>query len=91
VPFLSTLKINGVPSCMKMMEIPATGALLLANDDVAEALADLGFQPFYNYIAFNNQTLDSIVDWVLDDKNRAEVDSIRRNGQVCYGSAPVAL
>jgi hypothetical protein len=65
----------------KVMEVPATGALLLFTDDVSDALKALGFLDGVHWISYNASSLDTIVDWVLDPRNRERVDTIRAAGQ----------
>ena len=40
----------------------------------------LGFEHGVHYLAYTVDTLDEIVDWVLDEKNMVEVNKIRRRG-----------
>ena len=65
----------------KVMEVPATGALLLFSDDLSDALEALGFVDGVHWVSYNATSLDATVDWVLDAKNRARVDVIRAAGQ----------
>ena len=65
----------------KVMEVPATGALLLFSDDLSDALEALGFVDGMHWVSFNASSIDATVDWVLDPHNRARVDAIRAAGQ----------
>ena len=65
----------------KMFELPAAGCLLLVNSEVSPVLSVLGFQPNVHYIPYDRQSLDSIVDAVLDPANAGAVDAIRAQGQ----------
>lgn len=64
----------------KHFEIPATGALLLADRTVAPQLAALGFNDGEHYVSTTADDLESIVERVLDPRNLDEVDTIRRRG-----------
>ena len=65
----------------KVMEVTATGALLLFSDDLSDALEALGFVDGEHWVSFNASSLDAVVDWVLDPRSRARVDAIRAAGQ----------
>src|SRR5262249_27812651 len=65
----------------KYFEIPATGALLLAEGAVSDFLARLGFVAGAHYIAVSSETLEEMIRYVLDEANHSEVDAIRRRGQ----------
>jgi hypothetical protein len=65
----------------KVMEVTATGALLLFSDDLSDALEALGFVDGQHWVSYNASSLDAVVDWVLDPRCRARVDSIRAAGQ----------
>ena len=65
----------------KHFEIPAAGALLLAERAIAGPLLQLGFVEGEHYIAASDEDLEERVRYVLDKANRAEVDAIRRRGQ----------
>src|SRR5215831_14274585 len=65
----------------KYFEIPATGALLVAEDAVSAQLKELGFVENANYIPVSKVNLEDRIRYVLDEKNREEVDHIRRRGQ----------
>ena len=65
----------------KYFEIPATGALLFADDAVSEPLKELGFIPDKHYLPVSKEDLEEKVRYVLDDKNHEAVDEIRRRGQ----------
>lgn len=65
----------------KYFEIPATGALLLADDAVSDPLRELGFIKNQHYIPLSNDDLEEKIEYVLDERNHEELDQIRRNGQ----------
>jgi hypothetical protein len=64
----------------KFFEIPATGALLLADDTVSEPLDRLGFIAGRHYVPVSQKNLQSQIEYVLSEKNHDELDQIRRNG-----------
>jgi len=64
----------------KHFEIPATGALLLADRAVAPQLATLGFIDGEHYVSLVAEDLKATIERVLDRRNRAEIDAIRRRG-----------
>jgi|SRR5215472_9515286 len=65
----------------KYFEIPATGALLLADARVSGPLRQLGFIEYQHYLPVTATNLEERIRYVLDDANHAELDQIRRNGQ----------
>lgn len=65
----------------KFFEIPATGALLLADEVVSVPLAELGFVVGEHYVSASLTNLEERVAYVLDENNREEMDRVRRNGQ----------
>jgi hypothetical protein len=74
------LKLNYMVA--KMFEIPATGALLLVNEEMAASLERYaGMLPFVHYVPYTAATLDAVVDAVLDPANRPYVDRVRAQGQ----------
>ena len=65
----------------KFFEIPASGSLLLAYDEwVKDGLKEIGFIDGENYISCNKDNILEKIEWICDEKNRDEVDRIRRNG-----------
>ena len=66
----------------KYFEIPATGSLLLAEDNAYADLEKLGYSDGVNYIKCTQDNVMEKIDWILDAANRAEVDKIRKSGQV---------
>jgi hypothetical protein len=64
----------------KHFEIPATGALLVAERAARPQLAALGFVDGEHYVSADAHDLRDVVDYVLDDRNRPEIDAIRRAG-----------
>jgi hypothetical protein len=65
----------------KYFEIPATGALLLADDTVSAPLNELGFVANQHYVPVSLKNLEEQVQYVLAENNREELDKVRRNGQ----------
>lgn len=65
----------------KVFEIPATGSLLLLNSEMEPTMRGLGFAPGTHYLSYNAKSLDAVVNWVLDARNRAAVDQLRAQGQ----------
>jgi hypothetical protein len=65
----------------KYFEIPATGALLLADDAVRRPLGDLGFIEHEHYLPVSKETLEERVRYVLDERNHEELDAVRSRGQ----------
>ncbi|HYG82441.1 MAG TPA: glycosyltransferase [Pyrinomonadaceae bacterium] len=77
--FTDSLNFNYVVA--KYFEIPATGALLLADDSVSGPLEKLGFIEGRHYVPVSKRNLEERVRYVLDERNREAVDEIRRRGQ----------
>ncbi len=65
----------------KYFEIPATGALLLADEAVSEQLSQLGFIKYQHYVPVSKENLEEQIQFVLEEKNHAELDQIRKAGQ----------
>ena len=65
----------------KHFEIPATGALLVADHAVMEPLKQLGFIQNVHYVPVSAENLEEKIQYALDEKNRSEIDGIRRCGQ----------
>lgn len=65
----------------KHFEIPATGALLVADSSISGPLLQLGFVENVHYISVSAENLEEKIRYVLDERNRAETDEIRRRGQ----------
>ena len=65
----------------KHFEIPATGALLLAERAIAGPLLQLGFVEGEHYIATSEDDLEERVRYVLNLANQPELDAIRRRAQ----------
>lgn len=55
-------------------------SLLLCEDSISNELSSLGFNDNINYISCNKQNLESKINWILDKKNRNQVDEIRIKG-----------
>lgn len=65
----------------KFVEIPATGALLLAYVDDMEELNSLGFFDGINCLVVKNNNFDSITRYILDPQNREKIDEMRLKGR----------
>ena len=65
----------------KYFEIPATGALLLADRAVSGPLRSIGFIEGVHYVGISNEDLEEKIAYVLDETNHDELDEVRRNGQ----------
>ncbi len=65
----------------KYFEIPATGALLFADDAVSGPLKKLGFIENRHYLPVSKENLEERVQYILDKRNHEELDEIRRRGQ----------
>lgn len=65
----------------KYFEIPATGALLMADDAVSGWLEKLGLIANRHYLPVSNDDLEEKVQYVLDERNHEGLDEIRRRGQ----------
>ena len=65
----------------KYFEIPATGALLLADDAVSESFRNLGFIENVHYVPVSSANLEEQLEYVLDQSNRREMDEVRKRGQ----------
>lgn len=65
----------------KYFEIPATGALLLADDAVSPQLQKLGFVEYEHYLPVSMENLEQRIRFVLDEANHVKLDEIRRKGQ----------
>lgn len=65
----------------KFFEIPATGSLLMANEEVKDILGELGFKDMENYVEFNIDNMEDKIRFILDNENRKLVDKIRGKGQ----------
>lgn len=65
----------------KHFEIPATGALLVADVFIEEPLRKLGFVPGVHYFPVSAGDLEDRVRSLLREDRHDELDRIRRNGQ----------
>ncbi|HEY7546326.1 MAG TPA: glycosyltransferase [Blastocatellia bacterium] len=65
----------------KYFEIPATGALLLADGAVSGPLKELGFIPGEHYIPVSADNMEERIRYVLDERNHTQTDEIRRRAQ----------
>jgi len=64
----------------KYFEIPATGALLLADNAVSGPLKELGFLENEHYVPVSENNLEERIQYVLDEANHEELDEIRKKG-----------
>jgi Glycosyl transferases group 1 len=65
----------------KFFEIPATGSLLVGDAAAEQQLSQLGFRQQAHFIPVSDATLESDLRHILDAKNHAELDEVRRRGQ----------
>jgi hypothetical protein len=65
----------------KYFEIPATGALLFAENAVGRQLSELGFVEHEHYLPVSEDDLEEKIRYILDERNHAELDETRRRGQ----------
>ena len=65
----------------KYFEIPATGALLVADDSVSGPLRQLGFIENAHYLPACAENLEEKLAFVLDERNHESLDQIRQRGQ----------
>jgi hypothetical protein len=65
----------------KHFEIPATGALLLADESLRKPLRELGFIEDEHYVSFSRESIEDRLHYILDRDRHAELDEIRRRGQ----------
>lgn len=66
----------------KIVEIPSTGALLLLNSEMEDIVrTELGMLPYVHYIPYSLDSLDRVLDMVLDPSNAPLVRTIREQGQ----------
>jgi hypothetical protein len=65
----------------KHFEIPATGALLVADVFIEEPLGKLGFVPGVHYFPVSGGDLEDRVRYLFCEEHHAELDRMRRNGQ----------
>lgn len=66
----------------KHFEIPATGALLVADIALQAPLQELGFLPGVHYFPVSDADLEERVRYLFCEEHHPELDRIRRNGQV---------
>ena len=65
----------------KYFEIPATGALLMADTAVAAQLKELGLIEYEHYLPVSSENMEEKIQYVLNEKHHQEVDEIRKRGQ----------
>ena len=65
----------------KHFEIPATGALLVAEVALEAPLKDLGFLPGVHYFPVSDADLEERVRYLFCEEHHPELDRIRQNGQ----------
>src|SRR5438067_785891 len=65
----------------KHFEIPATGALLVADASIEGPLEKLGFLPGVHYFPVTSENLKDRIRYLFCEEHHAELDRIRRNGQ----------
>jgi len=65
----------------KVFEIMGNGVLLLCNDHkMRRQLENLGFYRSIHYIHIDKENFDSVISYILDEKNHQALMDIRRNG-----------
>lgn len=64
----------------KHFEIPAAGALMIADRSCAPQLETLGFVDSEHYLAASADDLERVIDYALAAEHREEIDAIRRRG-----------
>lgn len=75
----------------KHFEIPATGALLVAEATIEVPLRELGFLPGIHYFPVGATDLEERVRYLLDQNNHAELDRIRTTGQILVRSRHLTI
>ena len=65
----------------KVFEIPATGSLLMLNEELQEEVKNLGFKPNENYIEYNMQNMEEKIAFILNPVNKDIIRKIRIYGQ----------
>jgi hypothetical protein len=65
----------------KHFEIPATGALLIAERAAADLLGQLGMVEGEHYIATSSTELEATIRFVVDECHHPELDQVRQRGQ----------
>lgn len=79
VGFTDSLRYKYVVA--KYFEIPATGALLLADSAVSGPLREIGFEENKHYIPVSKEDLEEKIQYVLNEANHEKLDEIRRRCQ----------
>jgi hypothetical protein len=65
----------------KFFEIPSYGSLLLAcNEKTKDEFSKLGFIDLVNYISCTPENWNDKMEFILDSKNREQIDNIRYEG-----------
>lgn len=65
---------------LKAFEIASVGSLLLADNLIEREMNELGFIDYKTCIFADQESFLERVIWICDEKNRADVDRIRRAG-----------
>ena len=65
----------------KHVEIPAVGALLLAERAVRDGLRELGFVEDVHYVSVSSEDMEEKIRYLLNEENHPALDQIRRRGQ----------
>lgn len=65
---------------LKVFEIASVGTLLLVSDSLKEQMEKLCFVDGVNCIMCNRTNISDKVNWILDSKNRIQVDKMRKAG-----------
>jgi len=65
----------------KYFEIPATGALLVADGAVREPLDQLGLIAHEHYLPVDAGNLEEVIESLFDPARSQDLDAIRQRGQ----------
>jgi len=88
--YAATINSSGLASATRSLagmswpnifEIPASGALLVADGLVSGPLRELGFIENIHYLPVAFKNLDESIRYALDNANSIEIDESRRRGQ----------
>jgi len=83
--YVSSVSSCGLPCynyvVAKYFEIPGSGSLLLAyTEPITKELLKYGFKDMENMISFNDSNIDERIQFILNPKNKKEINRIRLNG-----------
>ncbi len=63
----------------KYFEIPMAGCLLFC-DNPKDSLEEIGFKDGINCMIYNKENIEEKIKWLLDEKNKDEIEKIRIEG-----------